>query len=705
MNLTRRSLLALAGMGGIGLAACKRERIREEEPPAPVEEQEPVEEVPEEPEEDFSEFEDLALDMDAWLYDKEHDCYYQLALPYCLKPGSEQYESLAIFVPGAYFEGTEKGRTYSCTIVPNAQVGQFSPATAPIAMPINTPSCSAQECPTSYSYEGLDRYLKAGIVYVYAGFRGRSGGYESTTQEYFSGGAPWLVADLKAAVRCLRYNASVLPCDVSRIFVFGSGGGGGIGSLLGVSGNASVFQPYLEALGAATHDIEGTDLSDDVYGLATWCTMGSFESADAAYEWMMGRYSSVGTREEGTWTKMLSDDLADAYGAYVNSLGLVDDEGTLLQLDRIDDGTYSGGTYYDHLMDVISDAAEDFIGRMEFPYAEVPLETSPRIFPGNPSLGSASASSEETTADEENGSTSPSVRGVHQIQATVYDTLEGYISTLNGGNRWITYNPSTGTADITGLWGFVTACRQPNKDVCAYDHIDRSGLANQLFGTDEQPTLHYDAMVSDLLERQHERYAKAKGWDDKLVSEWRGDLVETDVLEKTVQERVAMSDPLAFLDEAGAEGSAPIVAPYWRMNTGLFQPETTLVGEYNLSLALAAHEGVKDVSFQAVWDAGFELAERTGDPEDNLVAWIVSCCPEQASAASDDTTSEADAETEKPGTNTKESEDGEADSDATATDAEGAAEGPEGTASASTETAERSEPTDTVEESTGGENS
>ena len=632
MNLTRRSLLALAGMGGLGLASCKRERIREEEPPAPVEEPEPVEEeVPEEPQEDYSEFEDLALDMDAWSYDKEHDCYYQLALPYCIKPGSEQYESLSIFVPGAYLTGIEKGRTYSCTVAPTAQVGQFTPTTAPIAMPINAPTCSAQECPTTYSYEGLDRYLKAGIVYVYAGFRGRSGGYESTTQEYFSGGAPWPVADLKAAVRFLRYNASVLPCDTSRVFAFGSGGGGGIGSLLGVSGDAPVFQPYLEALGAATHDIEGKDLSDGVYGLATWCTMGSFESADAAYEWMMGRYANTGTRGEGTWTKMLSEDLADAYGSYVNGLGLADDEGALLQLDRIDDGTYSGGTYYDSLVRVVSDAAEDFIGRMEFPYAAVPLDVSPRIFPGNPNLGTAVASGPATTEGTD-ASTAAGVAGVRQIQATVYDTLEGYISTLNGDNRWITYNPNTGKADITGLWGFVTACRQPDKDVCAYDHIDRSGLANQLFGTDEQPTLHYDAMVSDLLESQRERYATGEGWDEKLVSEWRGDLVETDALEQTVQDRVAMSDPLAFLDEASAERGAVQVAPHWRMLTGLFQSETTLVGEYNLSRALAAHEDVQDVSFQAVWGAGFELAERAGDPEDNLVAWIVSCCPEQEGA-------------------------------------------------------------------------
>ena len=41
---------------------------------------------------DLKEFESLALDGDAWKYDKENDCYYQLGLKYCLKPGSTSYE-------------------------------------------------------------------------------------------------------------------------------------------------------------------------------------------------------------------------------------------------------------------------------------------------------------------------------------------------------------------------------------------------------------------------------------------------------------------------------------------------------------------------------------------------------------------------------------------------------------------------------------
>ena len=631
VNLTRRSLLSLFGLGGAaGLAACKQSQDQAGQKPAESKPQE----APEEPEVDLDEFEDLALDMAAWHYDEINDCYYQLSLPYCITPGSEQYESLAIFVPGPYFTSKKKGDKFECTVDETAQVGSFTPATAPIAMPVNSSLCSAQECPTTYEYDGLGRYLQAGIVYVYAGFRGRSGGYESTTQGYFSGGAPWIAADLKAAVRYLRYNAGVLPADTDRVFMFGVGGGAGVAALLGTSGNASAYEPYLSELGSATHDAEGNDLSDAIGGVAAWCPMGSFQTLDAAYEWMMGQYSSDGSRADGTWTKLLSTDLAEAYGEYVNSLGLVDEEGTELRLDRIEDGSYAGGTYYEHLVNEIDKAAEDFFGRTDFPYASLPLDTSERYFPGNPMLGVGGSTETESkshdgadSSDAVDNSSDPS--GVRRIEATVYETLESYITTLNGGNRWLTYNSSTGEAYITGLWGFVMACRNPGRDVCAYDMVDRSGLANQLFGTDEQPSLHFDSMVAELVEGQHDRYAKAEGWNEDLVAEWRGDLVEKDSMDVTVAERVAMSNPIVFLK--GQSGDKKVgVASHWRINTGLFQSETTFAGEANLALALAAHKRVKDVAFEPVWGAGYGLAERAGDPEDNLVAWILSCCPESS---------------------------------------------------------------------------
>ena len=615
-------------MGGVmGLAACQRQRVTEEEQPVTPPDPQPAE--PEEPKVDLKEFEQLAIDMSAWSYDETIDCYYQLSLPYCIKAESGQYESLCIFVPGAYFEGQKKGDTFECTIAEKAKVGDFTPFTAPVAMPLNSPDCSAQECPSTYAPNGLERYLKAGIVYVYPGFRGRSGGYESSTNAYFSGGAPWPVVDLKAAVRYLRYNELALPFDGQRIFLFGMGVAGGIASVMGTSGNAAAYASYLNAIGAATHDVEGNDLGDEVCGIATWCALEGLASADAAYEWAMGRYAKEGTRAEGSWTKLLSNDLAEAYGTHLNSLGLKDADGAALQLDRIEDGSYSEGSYYKHLLHEVSDAAEHFFGHTRFPYTTVPLDKGMRMFPGSPAF--AVSASTEKQEDGEAQKDAQGTKGVRQVQATVYDTIESYLATLNGSQRWITYNASTGSVDITGLWGFVTACRNPEKDVCAYDRIDKSGPINQLFGTGDKSSLHFDAMVSELVDKKHEAYAKAKEWKDEVVSEWRGDLVEVDALGTSVADRVSLTDPMVLLaKKASEEDPQPAVAQHWRINTGLFQSETTLVGELNLARALAAREGVSDVAFETVWGAGFELAEREGDPEDKLVAWIGSCCEEKA---------------------------------------------------------------------------
>ena len=664
MSLTRRSLFSLAGLGIAGLAACQREHF-DEQPQEPVQEQPaPQEEPPQqEPPATYPEFEDLALDMDGWRYDELGDCYYQLAVPYCLTPANAQYESLSIFVPGAYLVGTPHGDTYHCELAPDAQVGHFTAQTAPVALPINVPTFGAQECPTTYSYEGLDRYLQAGIVYVYAGFRGRSGGYDSTTQEYFAGGAPWPVVDLKATVRFLRYNAAQLPCDLSRIFAFGLGAAGGLASALGCGGNASCFAPYLQEIGAVTHDLSGAPVSDEIAGVAAWCPIGSFVAGDAAYEWMVGQYASDESRAEGTWTKLLSDDLSQAYGDYLNNLGLVDADGVALELDQIEDGRYASGSYYDYLVRLIASSAADFFARTSFPYTTLPLMPRVRLFPGNPSVAAAVSTDTSSITDDKG----TGISGVRQVQATVYDTLKSYIASLNGDSRWLTYNASRGEADVTGLWSFVRQCRPATRGVCAYDQIDRSGLANQLFGTDKEPSLHFDALAGRLVEDNAERYAQGAGWSQELVSEWRGDLVETDALSVTVTERVSMMDPLSLLagdidipalavaTQEGAEApevttSASAVAAHWRINTGLFQSESTFTSEVNLACARAACDQVHDVAFEPVWGAGFELAERAGDPEDNLIAWICACL------AADGSTEEGEGEATEAAPETEPSE-------------------------------------------------
>lgn len=628
MNVSRRNFLALAAAGtSAGLAGCAR---REQVPAA-----DQGDAQGEEPQLDLRKYEKLKLDMGAWKYDKVHDCYYQLGLTYCLNPVSASYESLAIFVPGAYFDAEKSGESFACTVKKDASKGGFTPATAPIAMPINSAHLSAQASPAAYSYDGLARYLDAGLVYVYAGFRGRSGGFESNSREMYPGGAPWPVADLKAAVRYLRYNASQLPVDPSRIFVFGYGAGGGVSATLGTTGDSALYAKYLEAIGAASYDGNGTTLSDAICGSASWCPITSFDTANSSYEWMLGQRSQADSRAEGSWTRLLSQDLASSFGEYVNGMDLRDEDDNPLTLATIEDGSYADGSYYDYLMGTIRSSAADFLTHTSFPYTHTPAQMSDPCFPGDPNLvaetiEATDAASEAQSADAPG---KPTASGVTSVQSTVYDSVESYLSTLNGDDRWISYSSSLGTARITSLADFVAHCKQPTRPVGAFDMLDRSSTTNQLFGVGDQSTLHFDATMGQLLKDRQDGYAAAEGFDAAYAKAWEEDLSKLDSLESSMEERLNAMNPLYVLSgRYGGFGSAS-VAPHWRISSGLFQTESALTGELNLALALRHYDSVQDVSYQTVWGRGFELAEREGDPQDNLVGWIVSCCPAPAAEA------------------------------------------------------------------------
>ena len=138
-------------------------------------------------------------------------------------------------------------------------------------MPINTAGYSAQTGPTSYSYSGLSDYLSAGLIYVYAGCRGRHEG------ESYNSGAPWGVTDLKAAIRFIRYNNNLIPGD---IFSFGHSGGGAQSCLLGITGDSNLFNNYLNNIGAAMTYDNGTTISDAIKGSQCWCPITNLDTAD-----------------------------------------------------------------------------------------------------------------------------------------------------------------------------------------------------------------------------------------------------------------------------------------------------------------------------------------------------------------------------------------------------------------------------------------
>ena len=621
----------------------------------------------------------LAFNNDNWSYDSKNDVYYQIGVKYCSSPAAEDFESLGIYVPGAYLESvSQSGNAHACKVDPHGKVKGFNASTAPIVMPINTAGYSAQPAPTSYDYASISEYLKAGFIYVYAGCRGRDNG-ENADGAKFEGGAPWGVADLKAAVRFLRYNKAMLPGNMDAIFSFGHSGGGAQSAVLGASGDSKLYIPYLDEIGAAINDEDGNEISDAIAGAMCWCPITSLDASDAAYEWMMGQYSSEGSRADGLWTAQLSKDLAAAYGEYINALGLVDDKGRPLVLEEGGEGVYDKGSYYDYVLDAINDSLNDFLASTTFPYTpsnsfmsdggfggerglssgtppngEPPSGNPPNDLPSGerPSdLSSGAAPNDlptgempERPSDGEspsgfpsgdaptNGGNNGNEKSSPSESSVTYETVQDYIDSLNGDDEWIEYDSKTNKAKIASIAAFTSHCKKPRKSVGAFDATDLSQAENKVFGTIDEDALHFDVMMAALLENNKEVYSQLSGWDESYVQAYAEDLKKTNSLGMRMADRADMYNPLFYVNDAlGGEGTSS-VAPYWRIHSGIEQGDTSLTTELNLACGLKTYSPVKNVEFAAVWGQGHTMAELEGSGLENFIAWIKDIAENQKEA-------------------------------------------------------------------------
>ena len=564
------------------------------------------------------------IDMSKWEYNADDNVYYQIGISYCETPADSSYETLAVFVPGDYFSGTENGDgTYTCEINPDASVNGYSAKTAPIVMPIETPGYTAQAALTSYT--SLTEYMEAGLVYVHAGCRGRDAG------------APAGVADLKAAIRYLRYTDEDTPGDAERIFVFGMSGGGAQSAVVGASGDSDLYTPYLEQIGA----VQG--VSDAVYGSMDWCPITNLDSADEAYEWMMGVTRSGLSEDE----QAISDAMAAAFAEYINNLGIKDEKGSVLTLEESAEGIYQSGSYYDYIVAVIEESLNHFIEDTEFPYdssastgndggpggmggfgrpegngfggfggtdGETDGEREFRGMDGNGGFGGTGDGSYE---ENDNISRTDTSNGI-TISGT-YETVEDYIDALNENGTWVTYDAESNTASITGIEDFVTAFKSTSKNLGAFDQLDAGQGENVLFGYGDGNGAHFDAVLAEILNDLGNDYA----------SDFASDLQKTDALGYTAEQRLNMYTPLYYLldSEEGYGTSTP--AKYWRIRTGIAQSDTSLTTEVNLALALENYRGVESVDFATVWGQQHVKAERTGNSTANFIEWVNGCMKDQ----------------------------------------------------------------------------
>ena len=267
-------------------------------------------------------------------------------IPYVANPIDIDQQYMNIYVPEEYFNnGTINGyNTQTAPIfMPNA-VGGYMPSQA------MTPKMENGK-PNSVLYA-----LSRGYVVASPSTRGRTNKASDGT---FIGKAPAVIVDLQAATAYLHANDSAMPGNANRIITNGTSAGGGVSLLQGATGNSSDFQPYLQALGAAT-------AATNVYAASAYAPITNLDAADMAYEWSyngitsfnkvtMGQgelpQANVGgnsappqrtmqrvnlNTDDLSYSKMLSEHFPD----YVNNLQLRDSLGRILKLDKNGNGTF-----------------------------------------------------------------------------------------------------------------------------------------------------------------------------------------------------------------------------------------------------------------------------------------------------------------------------------------------------------------------------
>lgn len=260
---------------------------------------------------------------------------------YVDKPVSEEFQRINVFAPEGYFHGESiHGYTIDTApiFMPN-QVGGYMPGE------LDEPRCTLrnyQEVPNS-----IFRALQHGYVVAAPAIRGRV--QKNEGGEYI-GKAPACVVDYKAAVRYLRHFAGELPGDTEKIITNGTSAGGALSSLMGATGNHSDYEPYLEEIGAA-------DERDNIFAASCYCPIINLDHADMAYEWQflgVNDYHRTHmqmdeggrpffTPEDGRMSEQqirVSGELAKQFPEYVNSLGLKEKNGNVLELDKEGNGSF-----------------------------------------------------------------------------------------------------------------------------------------------------------------------------------------------------------------------------------------------------------------------------------------------------------------------------------------------------------------------------
>ena len=267
-------------------------------------------------------------------------------IPYVSNPIDIDQQYINIYIPEEYFN--------------NGTVNGYNTQTAPIFMPNNVggymPSQPMAPKVENNKPNSALYALSRGYVVASPATRGHT---NKASDGNFIGKAPAVIVDLQAATAYLHANDATMPGNAKRIITNGTSAGGAVSLLQGATGNTSDYQPYLQALGAAT-------ASTDVYASSAYAPITNLDAADMAYEWSYNGITSFNkvTMGQGELPQanvggapapmqrsvqrmnLTNDDVAYSdllkshFPDYVNNLQLRDRTGVILKLDKKGNGTF-----------------------------------------------------------------------------------------------------------------------------------------------------------------------------------------------------------------------------------------------------------------------------------------------------------------------------------------------------------------------------
>ncbi len=506
---------------------------------------------------------DLADYKDKWVYNEEYDCYSLEYVVYCENPADPVKECMNIYVPAAYMNADG-------TINETGEINGYTAQTAPIIYKNGVGGYA--EADASKISDKTYEYLEQGYVFVSPASRGKETQAEDGT---YIGKSPAGLVDLKAGVRFLKANDEVMAGDANKIISIGTSAGGAMSALLGTTGNSEDYRVYLEEIGAIM------DSTDDVYAAQAYCPITDLDHADLAYEWMYADiqdYSNDMTGETGTssdFEQALSKEMASAYAAYINGLGLKDPK-TGEPLTLSDDG--KSGSFYDYMVSQTEDAATTYLTGLE-----------------DGSLGVTYSLDDYLKGNYTTSGKGPKGRGT-EVAGT---DLTSYL-------KW-----DGKTAKITDYDMYLSTSNPRMKKVMAFDNLEMTdnSAENMEFGDETNRYKHFDPYIADILETLKEQFPD----EYETYMEAYGNVSS----DKEVAESRALFNPMNYI---GTDKQAD-TADHIRIRVGTEDGNTSLSVSAVLALALE-NKTDADVDYALVW------AQPHGDAdyEGELISWIDSIC-------------------------------------------------------------------------------